>query len=82
LKQEPFLRCECLKGAEEICKFIKEDVNCLGYLVECEELPAWKRNGKGPWRALDIDLMFWLVVQRKKYIGETAQTIINERENR
>ena len=62
----------CLRGAEEICNFIKEDPKCLGKLVECENLPAWKRNGKGPWRALNIDLMEWFVYQRDKYLDRGA----------
>jgi len=72
-------RIICLKGAEEICKFIKEDVNLLCFLVECEQLPAWKRNGKGPWRALNIDLCNWLTYQRDKYIKDTPKHVRDEK---
>ena len=60
-------RVICFKSAEEIAKYIGEDPNKINQLVENENLPAWKRNGIGPWRALDIDLDQWLVDQRDKY---------------
>jgi hypothetical protein len=60
-------RVVCFKSAEEIAKYIGEDPNKINQLVENENLPAWKRKGIGPWRALDIDLDKWLVDQRDKY---------------
>jgi len=69
----------CFKGKEEICGFIREDVNQLGYLVEHENLPAWKRNGKGPWRALNVDLYDWMIYQRKKYLKETPGNLAAEK---
>jgi len=58
----------CFKGAEQIAEYIREDYKYINNLVECEDLPAFKRNGKGPWRALNIDLDRWLIDQRSKYI--------------
>ena len=58
----------CFKGAEEIAEYIREDHKQINFLVENENLPGFKRNGKGPWRALNIDLDIWMVEQRKKYI--------------
>lgn len=67
----------CLKGAEEICKYIKENINQFSQLVKNEKLPAWRRNGCGPWRALDVDLDLWMVFQRVKYLKDTPQYIKN-----
>jgi hypothetical protein len=60
-------RVVCFKSAEEIAKYIGEAPNKINHLVEKENLPAWRRKGIGPWRALDIDLDQWLVDQRDKY---------------
>ena len=59
----------CLKGAEEICAFVKEDPKRICKLVKEEGLPAWKRNESGTWRALNIDLTNWLLMQRQKYLN-------------
>jgi len=59
----------CLKGAEEIAEYVKENPQSIIDLVKNEELPAFKRNGKGPWRALNIDLDMWFLDQRRKYIN-------------
>ena len=64
-------KIECLKGAEQICKFVQEDPKQIIYLIEHERLPAWKRDGKGPYRALNIDLWNWMLYQRQKYLKET-----------
>ncbi|WP_319525760.1 hypothetical protein [uncultured Desulfosarcina sp.] len=60
-------RVVCFKSAEEIAKYIGENPNKINHLVKNENLPAWRRKGIGPWRALDIDLDKWLVDQRDKY---------------
>ena len=65
----------CFKNAEEICDYIKEDVNQLCHLVKCEALPAWKRNGRGPWRALSTDLDEWMVFQRDKYLKDSPKWV-------
>lgn len=70
---QPPIKIECLKGAEEICSFIKEDPQCIVTLVKDEGLPAWKRNSRGPWRALNIDLYNWMVGQRNKYLKDTPK---------
>lgn len=57
------------RGAKEICSVIGEDYKNIVYLVEKEGLPAWRRNGKGLWRALPKDLIEWMAVQRKKYLN-------------
>ena len=58
----------CFKGADEICEYVREDFKQINSLVEYEDLPAFKRGGKGSWRALKIDLDMWLIEQRNKYI--------------
>jgi hypothetical protein len=62
----------CFKKAEEIGKYIGESKNSVTQLVLEEGLPAWKRNGCGPWRALNVDLDMWLVGQRKKYLPRSV----------
>lgn len=57
----------CYRGAKEICIAIGEDHKKLCTLVEKEGLPAFRRNGKGTWRALETDLVQWLEIQRDKY---------------
>lgn len=64
---------EVCKGAEEIAEVIKEDKNKIPFLVRDEKLPAWKRDGSGPWRALKVDLFNWLISQSRKYKGNAAQ---------
>lgn len=66
-----------LKGADNICQFIKEDPKRINELVKCEGLPAWKRSDTGTWRALDIDLYQWMIFQRKKYLKDTPKYIVN-----
>ena len=62
-----------LKGSKEICGFIKEDPRRMGKLVKNESLPAWRREKKEAWRALDTDLQQWLIYQRDKYIDAGLQ---------
>ena len=57
----------CFKSAEEIAQYVGEDPKRINHLVADEGMPAWKRKGIGPWRALNIDLDKWLVAQRDKY---------------
>jgi len=66
-----------LKGAEEICAFIKEDPKQICFLVEQEGLPAWKRGPNGTWRAISTDLMQWMIQQRNKYLPETRKNLVN-----
>jgi len=68
-------KIECLKGAEEICEFIREDPRQITHLIEFEGLPAWKRNGERTWRALNIDLWNWMAFQRNKYLKNTPKYI-------
>ena len=63
----------CFKNAEEIGKYIGESKNSITQLVLEEGLPAWKRNGCGAWRALNIDLDKWLVTQRNKYLSRSIE---------
>lgn len=64
----------CFKSAEEIAGYIGESKNSITQLVLEENLPAWKRHGIGPWRALNIDLDRWLVEQRDKYCRTPNET--------
>lgn len=68
---------ECLKGATEICDFIKEDPKQIAILVKDESLPAWKRGENCTWRALNIDLYYWMIQQRKKYLKDTPKYLVN-----
>lgn len=60
----------CFRNAEEIARYIGESPRNIAKLVIDEGLPAWKRNGKGSWRATDFDLDYWLCSQREKYLPE------------
>lgn len=62
-----------LKNTTEIGKYIQEDKNSINDLVKSESLPAWKRNGKGPWRALTVDLDNWLIAQRNKFLARRIE---------
>ncbi|WP_419663221.1 hypothetical protein Dvar_36250 [Desulfosarcina variabilis str. Montpellier] len=62
----------CFKNAEEIGKYIGESKNSITQLVLEEGLPAWKRNGCGPWRALSVDLDKWIISQRNKYLTRSV----------
>jgi len=68
----------CFKGAEQICGFVKEDPRQILHLIDAEGLPAWKREGKGPWRALNVDLMHWMAFQRNKYLKDTPAFVKTE----
>lgn len=68
-----FKRVVCFKNAEEIGEYIGESRNNITQLVIEDGLPAWKRNGCGPWRALNVDLDQWLIGQRSKYMPRSKQ---------
>ena len=68
----------CFKNAEEIANYIGESKNSITQLVAEEDLPAWKRHGAGPWRALNIDLDRWLVSQRDKYCRMQTDASVEE----
>lgn len=71
-------RIRCLRTTEEIAEYIGEGARAIGKLVLDEGLPAWKRNGCGPWRAIDIDLDNWMWTQRQKYFGRRMLDAQNE----
>ena len=58
-----------LKSAADICAYIGENPKDIAKLVRDENLPAWKRNGTGTWRALPQDLSAWAQAQRDKYLN-------------
>ena len=62
-------RIHCLRTTEEIADYIGEHARSICRLVLDENLPAWKRGGMGPWRAIDIDCDQWMLEQRNKYFG-------------
>lgn len=59
----------CLKGARAICESIGENPKNINELVRVHGLPAWKRVGKGNWRALQEDLLVWMREQRDRSLG-------------
>lgn len=61
--------CICLRGAKAICEAVGENPKEMVTLVRVKGLPAWKREGKGPWRALPEDLQCWLRAQRDRSLG-------------
>lgn len=74
---QPPVKIECLKGAKEICAFIKEDPKDIANLVKNEQLPAWKRSKNSHWYALNVDLYQWLIGQRNKYLKDTPKYLVN-----
>lgn len=60
----------CLRGAKEICKAVGENPKEMAYLVREVGLPAWKRSGRGVWKALPEDLLEWAQYQRDQSLGE------------
>lgn len=56
-----------LKGADAIAKAIGESRQSIPDLVEEAGLPAWRKDGKGPWRARPASLDKWLEDQEKKH---------------
>lgn len=69
----------CLKGAKAICQAVGENPKEIVRLVGEKELPAWKRENRGPWRALPEDLREWIRKQRdiniEKYAGVCFQSV-------
>jgi hypothetical protein len=59
----------CIRGAKDICAAIGENPKEMLRLVEEHDLPAWRRDGKGAWRALPDDLRNWLAMQRDRNLG-------------
>lgn len=75
----------CIRGAKEICAAIGENPKEMLRLVEELNLPAWRRDGRGAWRALPEDLRKWLVEQRDRNLGRhpppVLQGVCRPREN-
>jgi len=57
-----------LKGAAAIAKAIGENRNDIPSLVENEGLPAWRKGGKGPWKARPASVDKWLEEQERKHV--------------
>jgi hypothetical protein len=64
---KPPIVAKCLNTAEEIGQFIRENPDRIKYLVENEDLPAWRRTPFGAWKTIDLELSEWLLEQSKKY---------------
>lgn len=56
-----------IKGADAIAKAIGESRQAIPVLVEQEGLPAWRTDGRGPWKARPASLDQWLADQEKKH---------------
>lgn len=56
----------CLCGAKAICDAVGENPKEIVKLVQEYSLPAWKRGGKGTWRALPEDLIQWMRDMRNR----------------
>jgi hypothetical protein len=76
------IETKCFRNSQEIAKYIGESHRNIASLVIEEQLPAWKRNGKGPWRAIDYDLDRWLIAQRHKYLSENIKSALEEIEKK
>lgn len=61
-----------IKGAAAIAKVIGEGRDSIADLVGKEGLPAWQKNGKGPWRARPASLDKWLEDQEKKHANKKS----------
>jgi len=61
---------------------MNENRNIITQLVHDEGLPAWKRHGTGPWRALNIDIDKWLVDRRNKFYHDKNETSVGAQANR
>jgi hypothetical protein len=59
----------CLCGSKAICAAVGENHREILRLVREAGLPAWKRGGRGLWRALPADLAAWLLTQRDRNLG-------------
>lgn len=57
-----------IKGAEAIAKAIGESRNSIPELVEREGLPAWRTDGRGPWKARPASLDRWLEGQERRHM--------------
>lgn len=57
------------KGAVEICEAVGLNPRDIAHYVRTYDLPAWKINGKGTWRALEKDLVDWIYKMRNRYLG-------------
>lgn len=62
----------CLRGAHDICAAVGENPKHILRLVREQGLPAWRRGGKGAWRALPDDLKCWLAAQRDRNLEPGA----------
>lgn len=58
-----------IKGAKAIADAIGEYRGDISRLVEKEGLPAWRSDGRGPWKAIPQDLHEWAKKQRDKYLS-------------
>lgn len=56
-----------IKGADAIARAIGERRHDIKRLVDEEGLPAWQKDGQGPWRARPSSLDKWLEDQEKKH---------------
>lgn len=59
----------CICGSKAICAAVGENPREILRLVRDSGLPAWKRGGRGLWRALPRDLEAWLLIQRDQHLG-------------
>lgn len=66
----------CLRGAKDICAAIGENPKEMLKLVEEQDLPAWRRDGRGAWRALPEDLKQWLARQRDRNLGRHPKPVL------
>ena len=65
----------CIRGAKDICAAIGENPKEMLKLVEEQSLPAWRRDGRGAWRALPEDLRIWLAEQRDRNLGRHPRPV-------
>lgn len=56
------------RNQAEIGDFIGVDKKSVPYLIKKHDLPAWKIEGKGPWKALKSSLLNWLEHIETKFL--------------
>jgi len=58
---------DLVKGKEDICQYIGENISYFDVLRVCDKLPVWQRVKSGTWFSLKSKLDIWLTEQLERY---------------